>query len=193
VFSYVWNLPGPKSGFLGQVAGGWQLSGIATYQSGAPFTILNGLDRNGDGLSTGDRPILSNPNAPRNTRAVIVATTTCATGFRNPDSLQCVTPNDVYVVQAAANSGLPGANTLGRNTERSNPVENIDMSVFKIFRVREGLRLEYRLDAFNILNHPQFTGIPGRDITNTLANQFVNYNLITGGGRTMRMGLKVIF
>jgi hypothetical protein len=191
--SYVWNLPGPKRGIMGQIAGGWQISGVTIFQSGAPFTLINGLDRNGDGVSTPDRPDLGNPNAPHNSRAVIVPVATCSTGLRNPDNLQCVTRNDVYAVQAAAGSGFPGSSTFGRNTEHSNPVKNFDMSFFKIFRVKENIKLEYRLEAFNIFNHPQFTGIPGRDVTNTLAGNFINYNLINGGGRNMRMGLKIIF
>ena len=185
--SYVWDLPGPKRGALGLVAGGWQISGVTVFQSGAPFTLLNGLDRNGDGVSTPDRPDLGNPNAPHNTRAVVVAASTCSTLLRNPDTLQCVTRNDVYAVQAAAGSGFPGPAAFGRNTEHSNPVQNFDMSFFKIFRVRENLRLEYRLEAFNVFNHPQ------RDVTNTLAGNFINYTQISGGGRNMRMGLKIIF
>ena len=104
-----------------------------------------------------------------------------------------MTRNDVYAVQAAAGSGFPGPAAFGRNTEHSNPVQNFDMSFFKIFRVRENLRLEYRLEAFNVFNHPQFTGIPPRDVTNTLAGNFINYTQISGGGRNMRMGLKIIF
>lgn len=192
-FSYVWDVPGPRRGLLGQIAGGWQIAGIASFQSGAPFTIINGLDRNGDGISTPDRPDIGNPNAPHNTRAQNVTAAVCATLLRNPDTGQCVTRNDVYVVQAASNSGFPGPATIGRNTEHSNPVQNFDMSFFKIFRVRENLRLEYRLEAFNIFNHPQFTGIPPRDVTNTLAGNFINYTQINGGGRNMRMGLKIIF
>src|SRR5205085_10910082 len=107
-FSYVWDLPGPKRGFLGEVAGGWQIAGVTVFQSGAPFTLLNGLDRNGDGISTPDRPDVGNPNAPHNTRAVIVPVGTCSSLLQNPDTGACVTRNDVYVVQAASNSGFPG-------------------------------------------------------------------------------------
>ncbi|MBX5477856.1 MAG: TonB-dependent receptor [Pyrinomonas methylaliphatogenes] len=191
--SYIWEIPGPTRGFLGQVLGGWQITGITVFQSGAPFTIVNGLDRNGDGITTSDRPDVGNPNAPHNTRAQVVATSVCATGLRNPDTGQCVTRNDVYVIQVPAGSGFPGAATLGRNTERSKPVENFDMSFFKIFRLRENIKLEYRLETFNIFNHPQFTGVPSNDVTSTQAGSFLNYNLIDGGGRTMRMGLKLIF
>ncbi len=193
VFSYVWNLPGPREGFLSHVLGGWQIAGITSFQDGAPFTLINGLDRNGDGLAGSDRPDVGNPAAPHNTRAQIVSAATCGTGLRNPDSGQCVSRNDVYAIQVLANTGFPGAATFGRNTERTNPVENFDMSFFKIFRVRENLKLEYRLEAFNIFNHPQFTGVPGHNLTATLAGNYFNYNLNNGGGRSMRMGLKITF
>jgi len=182
---------------VGKVLGGWQWNGIVTFQSGAPFTIANGRDRNGDGQTGPDRPDLGNPNAPHNTRAVVVAVGTCATGLQNPDTLGCVTRNDVYVVQVAAATGTsliaPGPATLGRNTEHSKPVQNFDMSLFKTFRLNERWKIEYRVEAFNVFNHPQQTGLPGLDVTNTTVGRFLNYDFVSGGRRTARMGLKIIF
>ena len=189
---YIWELPGPRTGFLGQVIGGWQLAGTAIFQSGAPYTLLNGADRNGDGVNGLDRPDIGNPNAPRNTRAVIAPLTTCASGFRNPDSIttQCVSPNDVYVVQGV---GFPNASTIGRNTERSDAVNNFNTSIFKVFRMTERFNLEYRLETFNTFNHQQFTGIPGISVAGSLPGRYQNFELLNGGGRTMRMGLKLLF
>src|SRR5437868_788441 len=194
VFSYIWNLPGPKKGLPGSTIGGWQLAGVTTIQSSAPFTILNGVDRNGDGVNGLDRPDIGNANAPRNTRAVIVPTSgaanACSTGFRNPDTNTCVTPNDVFAVQGV---GFPTGKTLGRNTERSNWTGNFDTFFFKNFRFTERFKLEYRLEAFNLFNHPQFTGVPGRSVAGTAATQYFNFDLLNGGGRAMRMGLKFLF
>jgi hypothetical protein len=187
---YIWELPGPKTGLLGQIIGGWQVAGTAVFQSGAPYTLLNGADRNGDGVNGLDRPDIGNPNAPRNTRAIIVATTTCSTGFRNPDSLACVTPNDVYVVQGV---GFPTARTIGRNTERSKAVNTFNTSLFKLFTMTERFRLEYRIETFNTFNHQQFTGVPGNSVVGSLVNRYQRFELLNGGGRTMRMGLKLIF
>src|SRR5262249_39593831 len=36
-----------RSGVLGRFAGGWQLGGLVTFQSGSPFTVLNGSDPGG--------------------------------------------------------------------------------------------------------------------------------------------------
>lgn len=191
VFStgYIWELPSPKQRLLRQVAGGWQLSGTVFFQSGAPYTLLNGSDRNGDGVNGLDRPDISNPNAPHNTRAVI--STTCATGFANPDNANaCISANAVYVVQGA---GFPTAKTIGRNTEFSNPVQTFNTSVLKTFTLTERFRLEYRLETFNTFNHPQFTGVPGQSVAGSAANRYQRFDLLNGGGRTARMGLKLIF
>ena len=196
--AYVWDLPifRNRNDFLGKVLGGWRINGIASFQSGAPFSILNGRDRNGDG-QTIDRPDIGNPNAPHNTRAIIVAAGTCGSLLQNPDTGQCVTRNDVYVVQVAAAAGttlnLPNASTIGRNTERSNIVENFDMSVFKTFRISENVKIEYRAEFFNVFNHPQITGVPGRDVTNTTTGRFLNYDFLSGGRRSGRMGVKIMF
>ncbi len=200
--SYVWDLPifRERKDAVGNLLGGWQLNGVAVFQSGAPFTIVNGQDRNGDGVSTSDRPDVGNPNAPHNTRAVIVPTTgagSCATGLQNPDTGACVTRNDVYVVQAPINTGtslvFPGPATIGRNTERSKPVQNFDMSLFKTFRFTENVKLETRLEAFNVFNHPQLTGIPNADVTNSSTGTFLNFDLLSGGSRSARVGFKILF
>jgi hypothetical protein len=68
--AYVWEIPGPAGGFWRRALGGWSLAGITSFQSGAPFTVANGFDRNNDGLQ-GDRPDIGNPGAPLNSRAVV--------------------------------------------------------------------------------------------------------------------------
>ena len=187
VISYIWEVPGPKSGVLGSALGGWQMSGITTLQSGNPFTITQGADRNGDGTAS-DRPDIGNPNAPHNTRAIISATS--PTGYINPDTNQPVTRNDVYVVQGV---GAPGAGTIGKNTERSKRTNNFDWTLFKVFRIREGLKLEYRLETLNLFNHQQFFEVPAATLVTAVPGAFLNHALVDGTGREMRMGLKLIW
>jgi outer membrane receptor protein involved in Fe transport len=207
--AYVWDLPlfRGRNDWAGKLLGGWRINGITTFQSGAPFSILNGLDRDGDGISGNDRPDIGNPNAPHNTRGIIDAA--CSTGFRSPElsataGSGCVSRNDIYAVQVATNTGanlLIPTSALGRNTERSNPVKNFDMSFFKTFRYNERLKFELRFESFNIFNHPQRTGLAGADVTNTLGintstglpGRFLNYDFVSGGRRSGRVGLKIIF
>jgi hypothetical protein len=205
--TYLWDVPGPKKGLLSYPFGGWRISGITTFQSGAPYTIVNGSDRNNDGLATNDRPDIGNPNAPINTRAVIA--TNCATGYRNPDALTltCVTPNDVHWVQGA---GMPNGATVGRNTLFTEGANNFDVNILKSFRITESMTLEYRLETFNFFNNSQFTSVPGLNVVTTpgptaatgqpsrfLNRDYTNNNPLgtsnSGAPRTMRMQLKFIF
>lgn len=146
----VWGLRGPTQGVLGSLAGGWQLSAIATWQTGIPFTVVNGSDRNGDGDTSPDRPDISNPSAPLNTRAIRQGS--CATGYANPDvtgAPVCVNPASVHWIEGI---GAPNANTVGRNTLNLPGLDNIDLAVAKTFRFTERMNLELRLDMFNALN-----------------------------------------
>jgi len=193
--TYIWNIPGPKTGLWKHPFGGWSLSGITTFQTGAPYSIANGFDRNNDGLAN-DRPDIGNPNAPINTRAVVVAASVCATGFRNPDTLACVTPNDVRWVEGR---GLPNAATVGRNTLFTGGVNNWDMNILKTFYVTETKKLEFRLEAFNIFNHQQFTNVPSASVVGSVGpsgnspSRFLNPIYTNSGTRSMRVQLKFIF
>ncbi len=73
---------------------------------------------------------------------------------------------------------------------RGDGINNFDLSVFKVFRVKERARIEYRLEAFNALNHVQFAN-PNTSPTSSTFGQ------ITGekghGQRQWTMGLKVLF
>jgi len=201
IITYVWDVPGPKKGFLSYPLGGWRVSGITTFQSGAPYSLVNGFDRNNDGLAN-DRPDIGNPNAPINTRAVVAPTTgsnSCATGYSNPDALTltCVTPNDVRWIEGR---GLPNGATVGRNTLFTEGVRNFDVNILKTFRITESKTLEYRLETFNFFNHPQFTAVPGRSVVETLGptatgqpSRFLNPDYTNSGTRTMRMQLKFVF
>jgi len=199
VSTIVWDVRGPKgNGFAGQTLGGWSLSFVVPIQTGEPFTVQNGRDRDFDGSSTGDRPDIGNPNAPENTRAKIVSLATCSTGFINPDTSACVTRNDVRFVQVAGYS-LPGANTAHRNYLRTPGSWLVDMNVIKKFSITERTKLEYRAEIFNLANHENFDYTPFNNVNVNAAAKFLDY---TGGrplgsllsnSRTMRMALKVTF
>lgn len=173
--------------------GGWSVAGITSFQSGAPFTVLNGADRNNDGYAN-DRPDIGNPRAPLNTRAMVDGN--CATGYRNPDTGTCVNQGDVHWIEG---TGLPNASTVGRNTLRAGGINNFDVTLFKSFRFAETKRLEFRWEAFNVLNHPQFTQIPERSVTSTPVSQggspsqFLNRDFTNSGTRTMWIQMKLVF
>jgi Carboxypeptidase regulatory-like domain/TonB-dependent Receptor Plug Domain len=176
-FTYVYELPffREQRGALGHILGGFQISGVTTFESGVPFTVSNGVDADGINGSGGDRPNL-NPNGQRGVRAVpVVAPATLPNGSANPDFGRILgyinpdannAPIDPNTAQFIANptfisgnpfeSGIPHVGTLGRNTERSPGTNNFNINILKRVRVSESARLEFRSEFYNIFNHPQF-------------------------------------
>jgi len=184
---YLWAIPGPRSGWMRSALSGWSLAGITTFQSGTPFTVGNGFDRNNDGFSE-DRPDIGNPNAPLNTRAVV--SNKCATGYQNPDTLSCVSPGDVHWVEGM---GFPNAATVGRNTLHTGGTNNFDLNLTKSIPLRETARLELRWEALNAFNHPQFIQVPMMEVLGTPAGRFLNRDFTNSGIRTMWVQAKVVF
>ncbi len=150
--AHLWDIPGPKHGIWKQAFGGWSITGIISFQSGVPFSLQNGFDRNNDGLAN-DRPDIGNSDAPLNTRAVVAPAT-----------------------------DLGGCG-----------INNWDMSFFKTFALTETKKLEFRWEAFNVFNHPQFVNVPERNLVSSPPGSFVKPDFTDGGIRTMRLQLKFLF
>ena len=154
--SYIYDLPFFKGSGLGnRLLGGWQLSGIAGWQTGTPFSVYNGAGFGdnaglGNGVASGAgagqsyADVISNPhqNVPRfspvNGFGPFVA---------NPNAF-------------ASPTGLTLGNS-GRNFLRNPGHWNIDMALFKHFTIKEGMAFEFRAEAFNIFNHTEWGPLAG--------------------------------
>ena len=173
VVSYLVDLPGPKSGFLRQVLGGWQLSGITQFQSGRPFTILTGVDSNGDGNTGSDRPNLVG-------------------GSLTWDKEHKTFTNNGYVATPLGTNNLPLANGLGngsagRNTERAAPYWNTDFSLLKRFHIGQR-QLIVRADAFNAFNQDNY-GLPNANMSSASFGQNGN----SWGRRIVTLAAKFVW
>src|SRR5262245_19569299 len=192
--AYVWELPGPVRGAWKHVLGGWVITGITSFQSGTPFTVQNGLDRNNDAVPGPDRTDIGNPDAPLSSRAVLdgrPAAQRCATGYQNADTRACVEPSQVHWVQAPVGS-LANASTVGRNTLETGGTNNFDLSLFKTFTIHEGKRLEFRWEAMNAFNHPQFTEVPEKTLA-VPSSRFLNRDFTDIGIRSTWAQVKILF
>ncbi len=177
--------------------GGWSLAGITSFQSGAPFTVANGIARSN--LSGGSRPDIGNRGAPLSTRAALTppsGSQFCSTGYRNPDTGLCVSPAEVHWIQGI---GLPNASTVGRNTLVAGGINNFDVTLTKSLQFGERRRLEFRWEALNALNHPQFTQIPSAQVAGSpgpqggLPSRFLNRDYTDSGIRSMWVQVKFVF
>jgi hypothetical protein len=144
--------------------GGWQISGYTRYESGVPLTITQSANTMN---STGN--IQRRPNL---------------TG--EPEG-----PKTIEQWFNTAAFALPAANTFGsspRSVVRG-PYRHItDLALFKNFIVTDRVRLQYRLEAFNVFNHTNFTGV------GTVLGT-PSFGRLTGAAepRLVQMGLKVTF
>ena len=197
-----WQLPGVKNGFLNRLVGGWSLTPILLVTSGQPYTILNGVDRDLDGISLGDRPDVSNVNAPVNTRGLVTSSANCATGYyngnatissTNPVSANCVSPGAVHFLQVTSYS--PTSPVMERrNSNLTTRYLDLDTDILKKIAINERFRVELRGEFFNVTNNQNFT-TPSAPVNVSTANgtNFQNFLLNNGGSRTFRVAGKIIF
>src|SRR5262249_49919281 len=162
--TYVLQSPFMKNqtGVLGHVVGGLQISGVTTFESGVPFTVLNGLDSDGIGGSVADRPNV-NPNGRRGVRArPVVDSQGFITGYTNPDENDApIDPSTAYFIGLPAfAAGSPGrvqrVGDLGRNTQRTPGIRNFDVNILKRTRISESRTIENRNQVYNNFNHPHY-------------------------------------
>ena len=158
--NYVWELPifRGRGGVLEALLGGWQLNGTISYHSGAhwePFChgSRSSCDFNKD-FEANDRPDSS-------VAAFSGATHNMwANGWNPSDAPTQWCYNDtgcVFQKPAPGNTG-----TLGRNTFTGPGFTEWNPSFFKVFKITERTKLEFRAESFNVLNHTNFK-LPGAE------------------------------
>ena len=171
VASFIYELPFARK----HVLGGWQVNGIGTWRSGLALNI----SQSGTMQSTGIG----------NNRPNVVDGKTGASSDPTIDQWF-----DVTAFQRTEPTGTFG--NIGRNTLRGPELFNIDLSLVKNTKVG-GLETELRVEAFNVLNHPQF-GPPNRTFGNTGFGQITSSASPTcqtcgTAERQIQFGLKVRF
>ncbi len=175
VISPVYELPFGKNksflthGIAAVLVGGWQLSGIYTYDTGRPFTIsMPNNNRSGSGVGA-DRPnLIGNPNnGPK----------TVAKWF-NTDAF------------TSNNFGQFG--TAGRNIVIGPTYTDTDFAVQRMFDITERYHVSFRAEAFNVFNTPTFFNPLG-----TGTGQFgtARFGQLTTANdpRSMQFSAKVLF
>jgi hypothetical protein len=153
---------------LNAVAGDWQLNGILTIHTGQPFTPTIATSTANTGAARPNR--IANGNLPSDQQSVT----------RWFDKSAFTTPT------------LYNFGNAGRNVLIGPGASNLDFSVFKIFPLRflgEGRQLQFRAEAFNMLNHPQF-GTPNARVD--IAQGGVISSL-SNDMREIQFALKVVF
>ncbi len=154
VTNFLYQIPFLKSsqGWIHTAFGEWQVGGIWTVQSGAPFTVNLSTDvaNNGEPLSApSQRPNLTcNPNSGPKTPAQWF-TTSC------------------FEVPAQFTYG-----NAGRDIVIGPGLDDFDATLQKEFPIREAMKLQFRLDVFDFFNHPNFNAPVGAGRTYSTSSSF---------------------
>jgi hypothetical protein len=169
-FTYLWALPfgkgqkfmdtsGPANWFLG----GWQINGLLFTQTGLYFSPVLGTSTTNTGTSS--RPNVTGP-------------------VSYPKTLTNWFSASAYSTPAQYTYGNAGRDSLigpGRT--------NWDTSIFKSFPVHEQMNFQFRFEAFNVLNHPQF-GYPNATVGTA---QVGSITTIVGNPRNLQASLQFNF
>ena len=86
---------------------------------------------------------------------------------------------------------VPAQGTLGnvgRNSVTGPGTNNWDLSLQKYFPIREGMRMEFRLEIYNLANHASYFGV-----STTVATATFGQVTSTTDPRTLQLGLKLLF
>ena len=154
VVSYSYDLPVPEGSFWNnQFFKGWALSGIITYQSGLPFSITDSTSGGAFGQTGGGTASWSGLCTNFSTAYTSGSTTDELAHYLNPMCFKTASlvPNGT--------TSATGFGDVRRNAFRGPMQQNWDLSVIKSISIKEGHDLRFRMDVFNLWNHPVF-GFP---------------------------------
>jgi hypothetical protein len=167
VLSGSWEIPWDKpfrngNTFMRKLTEGWQINGIAAFQSGTPFTIFSndnqsfqasGLDRAnlvGKTHTFNPRTVRTfSPDANGSNGSCLNGTTT-GNFYFDPLAYDCAN------VAEGGTIPLFSFGDVGRNTVRGPGINNVDLSVFKNIKFSERVNMQFRTEFFNAFNHTQF-------------------------------------
>jgi hypothetical protein len=196
--SFTYELPFGKghdmlnSGVGAVVLGGWQVSGIISVVSGLPFTVQT----NGANLNT--------PGTTQTGQLTGTYHVTHVVGGGNAhwfDPTAFSTPTGCPAAPAVCTAQNVGLGNTGRNAFRGPGYIQDNFSIFKSFPFYREASAQFRFDAFQLSNTPQFgqptsnnccTASSFGQITSTLGSGQGSVNGI-GGGRTLQASVKFMF
>jgi len=187
VFNYLYDLPffKDRSKLTGKVLGGWQISGVSQFQTGTPCGVAEAKDYAGVGLD-------SNFGCGTNGQYYVVNGTPKIIGTFG-------TTGQWFDTSVFAK---PAAGTF--NTQRVRDLiyqpgfQNWNIGLFKAFPITERAGLQFRAEAFNFINHPNWGGGSGGGVnfnptSSTFGKVTTKGGGVGGGERNLQLSLRAYF
>jgi hypothetical protein len=174
VTALIWQAFGSHtfgSKLMQYAAGGWQVGGIASVNSGTPLGIVSGIDNSLTGIGKDTPDLIGSWRASNHSRADSIAH---------------------WFNQAAFQQNATGTfGTFRPNTISGPGYINFDINLQKNFAITERVRSEFRSSFYNAFNHANL-GNPGTTLT---SSNFGKINSINSSSspRVIEFGLRVLF
>jgi hypothetical protein len=171
--SEVWQVPHSNfHGFAGTLSNGWEITSIATWLGGFPYTMYSGLDNSFSGIGE-DHADFTGSNY---SQAVLG-------GQSHGQMVNQYFKTSLFTTNAIGTFGDAGKNIL--TGPRS---FNTDFAVIKDTAINERAKVQFRAEFFNTFNNVNFNG-PSSTVTSG------NFGAITGAGspRILQFALKLLF
>lgn len=186
--NFIYDVPffrNSSNGFLKNAAGGWQMSGIVTMQSGAPINLgVSGNNICGTIPNCSVRP---------NEVGSISYPHTATTLSSGNSTIQWFDPS------AFAINFIPGSTTanfgnLTKNALRGPGRDNWNLALFKNIGITERLHTEFRFEAYNAFNHTQFKGdVNNGGINSAIGGTDVGKITSAYDARNLQLAVKLIW
>lgn len=172
------------------ILNGWEVSGLSKITTGSNFSVTTGADDDEIGNPSSDRATRI-PGIPLYAKVPFRFLGGAAyKQYLNPAAFQT---SGSYYSAWEATTGNPGTGYIvygntGRNAFHNPPVINFDAQLTRIWHLYENLNMTTRIEAYNVLNHPNFSGTQG-NVTNGSFGQVGN----PGSERQFQGVIKFIF
>jgi len=189
VFSYVYSLPFFKDAthLSGKLLGGWQISGVNQFQTGTPCGIGTSNDYAGVG------EVGSFGCGSEGQFWVMNGTPVILGQFANAST----SPNQYFSVTNSSGAPLftaPATGTFNlqqgvRDSIYQPGFQDWNLGLYKKFALNEKNHIEFRAEAFDVTNHPNWSG-PG---LNPTSSTFGKVTSKTGLSRNLQLSLRYFF
>ncbi|MGH9402057.1 MAG: carboxypeptidase regulatory-like domain-containing protein, partial [Terriglobia bacterium] len=175
IFSYAYQLPfRGRASLARKLLGGWTISGVNQFESGRPFSVRENIDYAGIGSGSGNQfwSVAGNPNG-------------CGTSFIAGAGATLYCKNAF----AAPAKGMFATGDT-RNAFSNPGFWEWNLALHKAFPIpiNETSRVEFRIETFNFLNHPNWDGVN----SNPLSSAFMRVTSKTGN-RNLQFQLMLSF
>ncbi len=171
VTSLIWTADyfGGMSAVPRAILNGWQISAIATVRSGLPFTVTTGRDNNLDGNSNDRASLVGNP-------------------FLDPNRARSAVTGAWFNTAAFTQSSSGVDGTAGRNILDGPGFRGVDLGIFRNFKARERMNLQFRAEITNAFNLVSLNG------PNTVQNSSLFGTIRSASDmRQVQLGIRLTF